>query len=125
MHLSKTVLKRAAALLLPMLLLSGCFVVMHDDYYDPYQPNTLIIKNDDFAYGSIWYAYVSPSSSPYWGDDLLGENTLYPGDELQLEVYECDRYYDILVEYDHGLVLEQDSVWLPCYTTTIVPFTDN
>lgn len=110
------------ALLLALpLLFSGCFVSVHDD---PYDPNTLVIENDFDALGDIWYAYVTPSSATSWGPELLGPDALQPGDELIVDIYDCNRYYDLRVEYDHGLVIEEYELWLPCRTTTIVPFRD-
>ncbi|MDA3813847.1 MAG: hypothetical protein PF570_06290, partial [Candidatus Cloacimonetes bacterium] len=34
---------------------------------------------NDTDYTSIYYIYISPSSSTEWGDDLLGSDILYPG----------------------------------------------
>jgi hypothetical protein len=110
------------ALALP-LFFGGCHSTHHDD---PYFPNTLVIQNDYDSVGDIWYAYVTPSTATTWGPDLLGGDILLPGDELVVDIYDCDRYYDIRVEYDDGVgpVVEEYDVWLPCNTTTIVPFID-
>ena len=109
-------------LVLFTLLLGGC----HDTtYYDTYPSATLVIQNDPAAIGDIWYAYVTPSDATTWGDDLLGNDVLQPGDELLLDVASCDRYYDIRIEYDNaGPVIEQYNVWLPCGITTVVTFND-
>ena len=32
----------------------------------------------------IYYVYVSPSSSNFWGDDVLGEDVLPSGDEVDI-----------------------------------------
>jgi len=112
---------KALALLLPLtLLVSGCRVSHHD------APNTLVIQNDFDSVGDIWYAYVTPAASTSWGSDLLGGDVLFPGDELFVDVYDCDRYYDVRVEYDDtvGPVVEQYDVWLPCNTTTLLSFRD-
>lgn len=104
------------------LLFSGCMGVYYEEYYEP---NTLVVKNDYDAAGNIWSVYVTPSSAPSWGSDLLGGDILQPGDELLVDIYDCDRYYDIRVEYDgFGPAVEAYDVWLPCRTTTIVPFMD-
>jgi hypothetical protein len=104
------------------LLLGGCHSTDHHDYY---VSNTLVIQNDYNAIGDIWYAYVTPSAASSWGPDLLGNEILQPGDELVVDVYDCDRHYDIRVEYDDGnFVIEKHDVWLPCDTTTFVPFID-
>ena len=111
----------ATMLLLPLLFLSGC----HDAHdAPPVYPGTLIITNSTYSGDDIWYAYATPSSSSSWGDDLLGTQTLYPGDSLVLDVYECDRYYDIRVDYAYGTVLEEYGVWVPCDATTEITFSD-
>jgi predicted RNA-binding protein associated with RNAse of E/G family len=123
MH-SRAPFKRLAtglALTLP-LLFGGCHVTHHHDYYEP---NTLVIQNDTHSIGDIWYAYVAPSAASSWGPDLLGNEVLQPGDELVVDVFECNRHYDIRVEYDNGgPIIEQYDVWLPCDTTTYVSFID-
>jgi hypothetical protein len=117
--------KHLFRLLLPALplLFSGCFIIYHDNAYDP---NTLVIQNDFDAVGDIWYAYITPSASATWGPDLLRGDMLQPGDELIVDVYNCNRYYDIRVEYDDGVgpMVEKYDIWLPCNTTTIVSFID-
>ena len=121
MRRGKHVLKYFAAALLPLLLFSGC----HDAHKEPlFYPATLIITNSLYATDDIWYAYVTPSSSGSWGEDLLGGETLYPGDSLVLDIYDCDRYYDLRVDYSYGTVLEQYGVWVPCDATTEAIFTD-
>src|SRR5579884_42208 len=42
-------------------------------------------------YTTIVHVYVSPSSSNYWGDDVLGDQVIVPGD-----------YYDIRIDGDDG-----------------------
>ena len=122
MERSKRMLIRLAALLLPMALLSGCFVYVHDDGCSTCYPNTLYLQNSDYSYYAIEYAYVAPSDSATWGSDLLGNDVLYPGEEIVLDVYECDRYYDIRVEYEDGTAVEKDGIFLPCDTMTVVGF---
>ena len=112
----------AGGLALALALLFGGCHGTHHDYYDP---NTLVIGNDPASVGDIWYAYVTPSTSSSWGADLLGNEVLQPGDELVVDVYDCNGYYDIRVEYDDGrLIIEQYDVWLPCNRTTFVSFSD-
>lgn len=109
------------ALTLP-LLFGGCHSTHHHDYY---VSNTLVIQNDFHSVGDIWYAYATPSGASSWGPDLLGSEMLQPGDELVVDVYDCNRYYDIRVEYDNGgPIIEKYDVWLPCDTTTFVSFID-
>jgi len=119
-----SILLRLAALLTPLWLLSGCFVYVHNDPAVVYSPATLVIHNDESSYGTILYAYAAPSLSSSWGEELLGSDVLYPGDDLVVDIYECDQYYDLRVEYDDGLVIEKTGVWLPCDTTTVALFTD-
>jgi len=106
------------ALVLPLLFL-GCRSSAEVVYY----PNTLHIQNDIASNFDIWSAYVTPSGSSTWGSDLLGLDVLWPGDELVIDVYDCDRFYDIRVVYDNGVteIIEYD-VWLPCNTSTYVTF---
>jgi len=101
------------------LSMSGCFWFHDDD-----DPATLVIENRLDAVADIRYAYVTPSSWYTWGDELLGYNVLEPGDRLILNVHDCNRYYDIRVEYDGGPILEEHDLWLECDTTTYASFRD-
>jgi len=98
------------------LLFGGCH--SSEDY-----PNTLVIQNDIASSGDIWFVYVTPAGAP-WGDNLLGLDVLQRGDQLIVDVYDCDRYYDISVEYDWGYTIDKYDVWLPCNATTTVTFID-
>lgn len=103
------------------LLLTGCpFYSSSSTVY----PNTLLIENHSSSFDDIWYAYLTPSDALTWGDDLLGVDILQPGEYITIDVYDCNNYYDIRVEYEGGLIVEEYDIWLPCNTTTIVPFTD-
>jgi len=107
------------ALTLPLLFL-GCRSSAEVVYY----PNTLHIQNDSTSFSNIWSVYVTPAGAP-WGTDLLGVDILQPGDELVVDVYDCDRYYDIRVEYDNGGPIYEDyDVWLPCNTSTYMTYID-
>jgi len=119
--LSRLSFKQVAAGLALALLFGGC---QSTDTVVYYEPNTLVIQNDPLAGGDIWSAYVTPSGASTWGSDLLGIDVLWPGDELVVDVYDCNRFYDIRVEYDWGLVIDEYDVWLPCNATTYVTFTD-
>ncbi len=112
----------AATLLLLPLFFTGCPNQYH--YNDPVISNTLVIENHASAFGDILYAYVTPSDSSIWGNDLLGMDILQPGDQLIIDIYGCNRCYDIMIEYDNGLRIIEPDRWLPCNTTTIVPFID-
>ena len=37
---------------------------------------------------SVWYLYVSPSSSSSWGSDQLGANVVSPGETFRLNSFE-------------------------------------
>ncbi|MHC3994776.1 hypothetical protein ACXWTF_08085 [Thiomicrolovo sp. ZZH C-3] len=118
-------LLRLAMLLLPLWLLSGCFIYVEDnDPHIPYAPATLVMHNDETSWGRIFYAYAAPSLASSWGEDLLGTDVLYPGEDLVVDIYECDQYYDLRVEYEDGYVTETLGVWMPCDTTVYATFTD-
>ncbi|MEJ2500958.1 MAG: hypothetical protein P8Y65_07530 [Campylobacterales bacterium] len=121
MKRSKALLRRLFLFMFPALLLTGCVFYVEDDGYVPAR---LIIQNDPASFGDIWYVYAVPSTWNDWGNDLLGGDVLYPGDELHLDIFDCDRYYDIQVEYDDGLVIEKYDIWVPCRADTLVPFID-
>ena len=65
---------------------------------------------NDLGSWTIWYVYVDPSDAP-WGEDRLGSELLYPGDELTVRVPAND-YYDIrcVDEDDDSYTLWQ--VWV-------------
>jgi hypothetical protein len=50
---------------------------------------------------TIYYAYVSPTTSAYWGSDMLGYETLASGESLAVSVAP-DRY-DLLAEGGWGI----------------------
>ncbi|MBD3800928.1 MAG: hypothetical protein IE886_05655 [Campylobacterales bacterium] len=117
------VMLRLAVVLMPLWLLSGCFIYVEDnDPHVPFVPATLVIHNDIDSWGDIWYAYAAPSTASSWGNELLGADVLYPGDDLVVDIYECDHNYDISVEYDDGTVIEDWGVWIPCGVTTYVTY---
>jgi len=49
---------------------------------------------------TIYYAYISPSSSDDWGDDVLGSETLAPGGTLTMMT--DPGTYDIMLEDEDG-----------------------
>ena len=65
---------------------------------------------NDLGSWTIWYIYVDPSDSP-WGEDRLGSELLYPGEELTVWVRPND-YYDLrcIDEDDDSYTLWQ--VWV-------------
>lgn len=109
------------------LFLSACNSEGHyQGYYsESISSNTLVIENSYNSYGDILYLYAVPSNFVTWENDLLDTSTLHPGDKLILDIYDCNEYYDIMVEYDSGLNIVAQEQWLPCETTTTEIFTDN
>lgn len=74
------------------------------DYYDGgdtvYGNAPVTIYNDTGGY-DIWYIYANPSDYSEWGDDRLGSEILYSGDEYTFWVDGGD-YYDIQCEDEDG-----------------------
>ena len=58
------------------------------------------VYNDTGGY-DIWYIRANPSSYSNWGDDRLGSEILYSGDEFTFYV-EGEDYYDIMCEDEDG-----------------------
>jgi len=55
---------------------------------------------NDTDYTSIYYIYISPSSSTEWGEDLLGSDILYPGYYISWLV--TTGYWDIMFIDEDG-----------------------
>jgi hypothetical protein len=79
------------------------------DYYD-YGDAPITIYNDLDSY-DIWYIYASRSDSGSWGDDWLGSEILYPGENWTFWVY-GDDYYDIQIEDEDGDTYSLWEVWV-------------
>ena len=74
---------------------------------------TLVARNQSSV--SIYYLYVSPSTSPSWGPDQLGTRILDPGETFQLDIILCDRDYDLKAEYaDHVTAATRFNVFFEC-----------
>ena len=62
------------------------------------------LRFDNESDRTIRYLYVSPSTSGYWGNDLLGSDVLYPGDSEDISV--CfnsdDDNYDFRAVFNDG-----------------------
>ncbi|HTX58941.1 MAG TPA: argininosuccinate lyase [Verrucomicrobiae bacterium] len=56
--------------------------------------------------------YVSPHSSDKWGDDILGEDTLAPGDsvDVKFDRDEDECNWDVKGEFKDGSTAEVDDV---------------
>ena len=65
----------------------------YDDGGTVYGDAPVTIFNDTGGY-DIWYVYCNPSSYSNWGDDRLGSEILYSGNEFTFWVDGGD-YYDI------------------------------
>ena len=63
--------------------------------------------------------YIAPTDSAYWGDDLLGYDLLYPGEEITITGLACDLYDMRVVDefyiacdlYDVELC-DADGIWV-------------
>jgi hypothetical protein len=74
-------------------------------------PRDFTIENDSFSY--IYEVYVAPSSSSYWGRDLLGSGVLGPGERENITfnpAFGNTCYYDILVVNGNGLQTRKNYV---------------
>jgi len=69
--------------------------------------------------GSIWYIYISPTTSSTWGDDWLGSDTLSAGETISFSVPAGS--YDLRADdSSHNVVEQQMGVSLTsAYTWTI------
>jgi hypothetical protein len=70
----------------------------------------ITIYNDTGGY-DIWYIYANPSSYTEWGEDRLGSEILYSGDEYTFWV-EGGDYYDIQCEDEDGDTYTFWEIWV-------------
>ncbi len=71
---------------------------------------------------TVYYLYVSPSSSSDWGPDQLGSRVLAGGESFRLNGVPCDTSYDFKFEGPgHDELLTRYEVWVACGS----PFTVN
>lgn len=75
-----------------------------------YGNSPVTLYNDTGGY-DIWYIYANPSSFSGWGDDRLGSEILYSGDEFTFWV-EGGDYYDIQCEDEDGDVYSFWEMWI-------------
>jgi len=68
------------------------------------------IYNDTGGY-DIWFIYANPSDYSDWGDDRLGSEYLYSGDEFTFWVDGGD-YYDIKCEDEDGDIYTFWEMWV-------------
>ncbi len=77
----------------------------------------------------LWYIYMSPSSSDYWEEDVLGEDgILYDDESIEVSFYDeyCYyQYWDIMVEdaYENQLSWEELDLWK--YNSISLDLTEN
>lgn len=73
---------------------------------------------------SVWYLYVSPSSSSSWGVDQLGSNVVSPGETFYLRNIPCGRNYDIKLEgAGHTTLATRYGVYFACGETMTLRLT--
>jgi hypothetical protein len=81
-------------------------------------PRDFTLENDSLAY--VTHLYVSASSSDSWGDDVLGEDVLPPGESVDI-TFDTSRdrtcIYDLLVVTENGARTRKNRENL-CTTTT-------
>lgn len=71
---------------------------------------------------SIWYVYISPSSDPDWGPDLLGSTILYPGYSISWTA--TTGYWDIMFEDENGYDYTFMNEYIYAETTHTFNFVD-
>jgi len=65
-------------------------------------PSINILNNTGYT---IYYIYVSPSESDFWGDDVLGDEILLDGETFTYQLpypLSSVNVYDILLEDEDG-----------------------
>ena len=72
---------------------------------------------------SIWYVYISPSSSSDWGNDLLGTLILYPG--YYMSWIATTGYWDIKFVDENGYDYTFMNELISPETTNTYTFLDN
>ncbi|HZU75480.1 MAG TPA: hypothetical protein VFA70_01875 [Dehalococcoidia bacterium] len=77
---------------------------------------------NDSSSVTILNVYVSPSSSNYWGDDILGDQVIVPGDYADITFSPFAGFdtcvYDIRIDGDDGSTTYDWGVDL-CSTTAV------
>lgn len=60
----------------------------------------------------IYALYVTPHDADDWGDDILGVDTLPPGESVEIKFSrkETAKYWDLRVEDEEGSYIEWDSL---------------
>lgn len=69
----------------------------------------------------VGYLFVSASDDPFFGVDRLGNDVLSPGQHYFVDLPNCDREYDYLLESLDGLVIaEEYNIYVPCDTEVVI-----
>ncbi|MBC8452508.1 MAG: hypothetical protein H8D65_01470 [Spirochaetes bacterium] len=92
--------------------LSSCFILSGLD-----DMGTLIVENQSEE--TIFFMYISNANSMNWGDDVLGDDVINPGDKYRLPV--PSGYYDVQIANFFNIELDSiyDQLVLPGESTTI------
>ena len=82
-------------------------LTLTEDDYLPFGGHDPVYKDITFSNETgedIYYLYISSRDSNYWGEDLLGDNILYSGDSITLNLPIDSEYpdNDIMAEGDSG-----------------------
>ena len=109
------IIKKIVLLLLTfgiILSLSSCFML--SGFNDM---GTIILDNQSDE--TIFFLYISPANSMNWGDDVMGDDVINPGDAYYLTV--PSGYYDVQIANFFNIELDSiyDQLVLPGETTVI------
>jgi len=82
-------------------------IVISEDNFFPFGGLNPVYRNLSFTNSTgedIYYLYISSAESMYWGEDLLGDDILYNGDTITLEIPIDEEYpvNDLLAEGESG-----------------------
>ena len=55
---------------------------------EPTETATTILTVRNYTDSSVWYVYISPSTSDSWGDDWLGDSVIIAGESMIFSVPE-------------------------------------
>lgn len=67
---------------------------------------------------TVWYLYVSPSTSSSWGPDQLGSHVISPGGTFTVNDIPCGRNYDLKIEgAGHTTLATRYGVYFSCGST--------
>lgn len=67
---------------------------------------------------TVFNLYVSPVSSPNWGVDQLGSNTIPPGITIVLRNIPCPETYNLRVRYSDNYIIDRYNQYFPSGSTS-------